>query len=224
MIARLPLRQRQAFELMLQEGVAKGDYSEIAKFLNDLEKENKPPTNFEWNDPNDHSRGVRAIAGGPGEHVPAELAGRLAFMDTAMQRMPMVRETFLRPWGLNEGMQNLAAGGGDASGRFDIPRWSGDIGLARSAVRMMVEGALRAQTGANAPKEEVLFYTQLFTPGVTDDEKSAREKLDRLEQFAQQYRALAMSGRTSDPASLTQPRATQPPAPAARANDPLGIR
>lgn len=165
----------------------------------------KPPSGFEWVDAADRSKGLRAIPGGPGEHISSEVAGRMALMETAMPGVKAAREVFLREWGPGDVGKNVASripGVGDAA-------WaSGDVGIARRSVRTAIEAALRVMTGAAAPESEVVRYESMFMPGVNDTRESAKQKLDQLETFMGSAKEIALRGRTSNPQS-TQSQATQ---------------
>lgn len=222
-VASFTREQRQQIQVLMAEN----KIEDALKLIREFSGDNKPPPGFE-RDPNNPG-GLRATAGGPAEHLPSETAARMAFLETAMRRLPSVRQAFERAWSNGDIMRNMAAGGADNSGRRDIPALSGDIGQARRDVRMIVEGALRAQTGAAAPDSEVDRYAAMFVPGATDSIESARRKLDALDEFSQRYRSMALSGRTANPASLavTPPAATAPPPanpPPAAGYRVLGVR
>lgn len=220
LVARGTDAQRESIKLLL----ATGKLDDVAKILREIEGTDRPPpTGFE-RDPN-RTGGLRPIPGGPGEHVPSETAGRLGFIDTAMRRLPTIRQTFERAWSSGDVWRNLLAGGADTSGTRDIPAWSGAIGQARRDVRMLIEGALRAQTGAAAPEEEVARYTAMFMPGATDSIESARAKIDALEEFANRYRNLALAGRTAPENRAPPPPTATTPAPSGQgAYRVLGVR
>lgn len=171
----------------------------------------KPPSGFEWVDPRDRSKGLRAIPGGPGEHISSEVAGRLALMETAAEGVKDARKVFERRWGLTGAAQSGAA---NLPLIGDVAWISGDIGRAQRAVRIAVEAALRAMTGAAAPEQEVARYVAMFTPGVNDTRESTKQKLDALETFMTKAREIATRGRRSDVGG----------APGALGSDPLSLR
>ena len=169
----------------------------------------KPPQGFEWIDPQDRSKGLRAIPGGPGEHIPEGAAGRLALMETARKGVKDARSVYERSWGVGDlarqGAANLPYVG-------DLAIASGDVGIAQRNIRVAVESALRTMTGAAAPEPEVVRYAAMFTPGAKDTVASAKQKLDALDNFMDRAAKLVTQGRSSTPQG------------SASANDPLGIR
>lgn len=161
-----------------------------------VEPRAKAPSGFEWVDPNDRSRGLRAIAGGPGEHLPSEVAGRLALMRNSRDGIRRARETYERSWGAGDfarqGAANIPFVG-------DLAVASGDQGTAQRDIRTAVEATLRAMTGAAAPETEVTRYASMFTPGARDTVQSAKQKLDALDNFIAEAERLITQGRTANP-------------------------
>ncbi len=158
----------------------------------------KPPTGFQWADPNDKSKGYSPVPGGPATQLPAEAAGRLAMMETAQKDLSAARKVFSEKWGLGGFAQELASKSG-------VGMFAGDIGLARRSVRTAIEGALRAMTGAAAPDSEVARYEDMYMPNANDNKASAMQKLKLLEDFMNNARSLVTQGRT--------PTTGTPPAP-----------
>ena len=159
--------------------------------------ENKAPSGFEWVDPSDHGKGLRAIAGGPGTHVSSELAGKLALMDAAQAGMKKTSAALLSKWGAMGSAQSMAA---NVPFVGDIAPLSGEIGIATRDVRANIEAALRVMTGAAAPEQEVQRYMGMFMPGIKDTAESAKQKLELLDQFTNNARELAYRGRGAPPA------------------------
>lgn len=165
----------------------------------------KPPSGFEWVDTKDTSKGVKAIAGGPATHVPAEAAGRIALMDAARGELPAAKQVFMnaarRGWaGGQSGQSDMW---GDVLGFYT---GSGDMGRARLGIRGAIEAALRAATGAAAPETEVKRYEALYLPQPGDTEKTAEQKLRMLETFLDQYKSITMQGRSATPGQTNQPQ------------------
>jgi hypothetical protein len=52
----------------------------------------KLPANFKWKDPDDKSKGVEPIAGGPGEQVAAEVAGRIGLAKNYLKNLPDIEQ------------------------------------------------------------------------------------------------------------------------------------
>lgn len=167
----------------------------------------KAPAGFEWNDPADRSKGLRAIPGGPGEHVSAEVAGRLALMKSAAPGVKDARKVYERAWGtgdfLRQGAANIPLVG-------DLAIASGEIGIAQRNIRTAVEAALRTMTGAAAPEQEVTRYAAMFTPGSKDTVESAKQKLDNLETFMREAEELVTRGRRSTSAPAAPRRKYNP--------------
>lgn len=162
----------------------------------------KPPAGYSYADPKDPSKGLTTIPGGPATHLPAETAGRVAMMETAVQELPKARDVLMKD------RTQLGTGvTGTLASKVNV----GDTGRAQRTVRLAIEGALRAMTGAAAPEAEVNRYENLFLPSPFDSAQTATQKLNQLDDFISNARRLVTQGRggTSAPG---------------RPSDPLGIR
>jgi GH24 family phage-related lysozyme (muramidase) len=126
---------------------------------------------------------LEAVPGGPGEQISAEVAGRLAMMQTAQQHLGPAREFFTRAWGPGDVGQALFS--------------AGDYNRHRRSIRVAIEGALRATTGAAAPESEVAQYMDMFLPQMTDSRATAMQKLSLLEAFMANAQQIIMRGRGS---------------------------
>lgn len=164
----------------------------------------KPPANYKWIDDSDPSKGVAAIPGGPGTHIPAETAGRIAMMETAAADLPKARETLMN--GRNVTGTTIPNMAGSALN-------TGEYARANRTVTLAIEGALRAMTGAAAPETEVRRYKDLFMPSALDSRETATQKLNQLDDFISNASRLVKQGR--GPAGNASP---------GRASDPFGIR
>jgi hypothetical protein len=151
-----------------------------------------------------------ATPGGPATHVPAEVAGRLAMMETAQRDFAKARITLMKGRG-EYGYESVADRARSAAN-------IGEIGQANRTIRLGVEAALRVMTGANAPEQEVRRYADQFTPSQNDNADTAKQKLDNLENFMNAARATAMQGR----GGVAPPSAA--PSSGGGNADPLGIR
>jgi hypothetical protein len=161
----------------------------------------KPPAGFRWADPQRSQ--LEAIPGGPGEHQSSEVAGRLAMLKTAEPGLVEARKVFLRDWGVGDFVRSQF-------NDRDPAAITGEIGRARRSVRLAIEGALRAMTGAAAPETEVARYEQLFLPSSVDDKTSAKQKLDALESFMRNAEEIVTRGRrTATPTATAAPGAQQ---------------
>lgn len=126
---------------------------------------------------------LEAIPGGPATKMPAEVAGRVAMLDTAMKEMPKAEEFFL-----NSG----TSFGNEAMG------WAfnaGEYGRAKRTVRMAIEAGLRAMTGAAAPESEVQTYENMFLPTPVDTKETRKQKLGALRDFMGQAKSIMEQGR-----------------------------
>lgn len=164
----------------------------------------KPPSGYEWIDPTDTAKGLRAIEGGPATKLGQEMAGKLALMDAAQKEINATKDTLLKPWGLVGSGQSLAS---KVPFVGDISMLSGDIGIASRNVRAGIEAALRVMTGAAAPEQEVVRYMEMFMPGVNDTKESAQQKLKLLDDFMNNARAILTQGRDPKGAGAAAPAA-----------------
>jgi hypothetical protein len=154
-------------------------------------EQEKPPANYRWVDEKDPSKGVTAIAGGPATELPEGAAGRLAMMRSVVSDLPGAKDVLLK----NRGEYGL--GPADAAKQI---AGIGDLGRAQRTVRVAIEAALRAATGAAAPESEVARYLDMYMPGATDSLETAKQKLKLLDAF------IANAEQT-----MTQGRSTQAP-------------
>jgi len=143
----------------------------------------KPPAGYEWVDPTNPSKGLKAIPGGPATHLPGEVAGRIALAKNSLQNLENVRDFFKR----------MPVGNVGAMVQANLNM--GDVGRAQRDVQGAVEVALRIMTGAAAPEPEVKRYTNLFMPLTTDTVETRMQKLNNLQRFLEQSIALATQGR-----------------------------
>jgi len=164
----------------------------------------KPANTHRWVDENDLSKGQVAIEGGPATDIPVESAGRLALLKTARGAFDSAKSVLMRDRGAF-GMNSPV----DVAKSFAS---AGDVGNANRSVKLAIESALRAATGAVAPPSEVENYAKMFMPIPADSDKTTAHKLGLLENFLKNQEAIAMRGRSSAPPS--QPSAS----------DPLGLR
>jgi hypothetical protein len=145
-------------------------------------------------DPENPGR-LAPIPGGPAEALPVEAAGRVAALNVAKNNLGEAKR-ILQSYTLSERV-------GSALGR-------GEGGQARRVIRLGVEAALRAMTGAAAPEEEIARYTDMFAPGPTDLPADTQRKLQLLDEFTGELDAALMRGRGG--ASAPQGTPVAPPA------------
>lgn len=128
------------------------------------------PSGYMWNDPADPAKGMTAIAGGPGEKIDAEVAGRLGLAKSFLSQLPEIKRK---------------VDAGDATGLFDGVMGKAGIGAQGEIRRQIDSGAealLRMLTGAGMNKEEAAEYTRRYKMAPLDSAKTLRSKLDQLEQ------------------------------------------
>ena len=157
----------------------------------------KPPSGYRYT-PDGQS--LEAIPGGPATKLPSGDAAKLAALQTAETSFEDAKQFYQHSDFVDRGNQMLNRG---------------EAGRAERTVRLAVESALRAMTGAAAPDSEVQSYMNLFGPSAWDTPATAKDKLDRLESFLRNVRANIEQGR--GPATGAALPEKNP------ASDPLGI-
>src|SRR4051812_15768253 len=70
-------RHHRRLEDLTAERQSKEYQTRLAELKSNRQRDDKPPTNYRWIDPDDHDKGVTPIAGGPAEKVDAEVAARM---------------------------------------------------------------------------------------------------------------------------------------------------
>ena len=153
------------------------------------------PSGYLWKDPNNPSAGVEPVPGFD-KPIPGDVAGKVAMMNMARQRIEKTRGVFERNWGVGDAAKYAAA---NVPLVGDLGFASGDVGVAARDVRTGIEAALRTMTGAAAPEPEVTRYMQMFMPNVKDTKETARQKLDGLVKFMEDAETLVLQGRGSTP-------------------------
>ena len=144
----------------------------------------KLPSGYEWLDPNDQSKGVKPIAGGPAEQIPGELAARVGMGNNFLNKdLPVLRE-----------QENLEA----ATGPIDrAMAWAG-YGKPAEIQRKFqsgVEVLSRLLSGAGMTQVEIDEKTARYMPTLADGPKSLKTKLDQLEAEIRAAGDAAMRGR-----------------------------
>lgn len=127
------------------------------------------PSGYLWNDPNDPSKGLTAIPGGPGEKVDAEVAGRLGLARSFLGQLPEIK-------------RRVAEGG--ITGPIDAGQAYFGMGSPGEIRRQMDSGAealLRMLTGAGMNKEEAAQYVRRYQFSPTDKAETVLSKLNQLE-------------------------------------------
>ena len=162
----------------------------------------KLPSGYEWLDPNDQSKGVKPIAGGPAEQIPGELAARVGMGDNFLNNdLPVLRDP-----------ANLEA----ATGPIDrVQAWAG-YGKPAEIERKFqsgVEVLSRLLSGAGMTQVEIDEKTKRYMPTLADGPESLKTKIDQLEAEIRAAGNAAMRGRGGSVSSQPDQGA-----------DPLGIR
>lgn len=127
------------------------------------------PSGYAWNDPSDPSKGLKAIPGGPGEKVDAEVAGRLGLAKNFLSQLPEIKADVAN---------------GDATGAWDATKAYAGVGKPGAIRRKIDSGAealLRMLTGAGMNKDEAAEYTRRYKLSPTDTAANVIDKLTQLE-------------------------------------------
>lgn len=151
----------------------------------------KPPSGYRWKVSDSGEVELEAIPGGPATTLPAEVAGRKAFLDEAQKATQDVYDVLFS----KNGGKTVLNRGAVMAGAIGSPGSEGR--MARDRITVAVEAALRAATGAAAPDAEVERYTNLFTPSVLDSDEAALKKWQTLNAFVRNASANIEQGRTS---------------------------
>lgn len=144
----------------------------------------KLPSGYQWVDPNDQSKGVQPIAGGPATQIPGELAARVGMGENFLTNdLPFLRQ-----------QKNLEA----ATGPLDrAAAWAG-YGKPAEIQRKFqsgVEVLSRLLSGAGMTQIEVDEKTKRYMPTITDTPESLKTKLNQLEAEIRAAGDAAMRGR-----------------------------
>ncbi|RIY03498.1 hypothetical protein D3218_01700 [Aureimonas flava] len=170
----------------------------------------KLPANF-MPDP-ENPGAVKPIPGGPGEQLPAELAGRIAIADSFLGQAGALRE-------------QLAAGG--ATGLLDRFQAGNNASSDQAGIyRQLQSGAdalQRLLTGAGMTESEAAIYAGRYLPGYTDSAESAVAKLDQMTREIENARAAALRGRGGIGADVTPNGANAPKGAAADYKTKYGL-
>ncbi len=163
-----------------------------------LDTGEKLPSGYRWVDPNDKTKGVQPIPGGPGEQIPGELAARVGMSESFAGQAPALRER----------LQS-----GEMTGPIDSLMGQFGMGARGETYRQLQSGTdalMRLLTGAGMNETEARAYAERYLPTMKDTPDSAVGKLDQLMRELEAAKGMAMRGRGG----------AQPD----QAADPLGIR
>lgn len=145
----------------------------------------KLPSGYEWLDPNDQSRGVKPIAGGPAEQIPGELAARIGMAENFLSKdLPEIRS---------------AVKAGNVTGLFDRFQAANNSGSVQARTYQKIQSGVevlsRLLSGAGMTKDEIAEKTARYLPTYTDDANSVAAKMDQLEAELNATKDMAMRGR-----------------------------
>jgi hypothetical protein len=166
------------------------------------------PPGYAWNDPTNPEAGMHAIAGGPGEKVDAEVAGRLGLAKSFIGQAPALRERILN---------------GEASGftgNLEGAIGKGGPGEIRRQLDSGADSLLRMLTGAGMNQAEATDYVRRYRFDVTDGIETRVSKLDQLVRELQSVGETVGRGRGGIDLSLpaTAPTPTDAPEPTPTSN------
>ena len=156
-----------------------------------------PPAGYEWGPIQDGRRTMVPIEGGPATKLSDTAAGHLALLQAAKPGLEEAKKYFLdpKPLLLREG-GDQAGGSLYSAGKQAIGEYTGsfEIGRQRRNVRLGIEAALRAATGAAAPETEVQRYTDMYAPSIKDSYETRKQKIEALDRFITTYEGVATRG------------------------------
>jgi hypothetical protein len=152
-------------------------------------------------DPSDPTgQAIMPMPGGPGEQLPAEVAGRTGMAGSFLEQAPDLREEIIGG-GVTGPVDRANAGWNDQSKQAGIYR----------KIKSGTDALQRMLTGAGMPISEAEQYAGRYLPTYTDNAASAADKLDQLVRELKSIEERVMRGRGGG-AQETAPE------------DPLGIR
>jgi len=145
----------------------------------------KLPSGYEWLDPNDQSKGVKPIAGGPATQLPGELAARIGLADSWLQNdLPGIKSS---------------VNAGDVTGIVDRYQAANNQSSPQAStyrkIQSGVEVLSRLLSGAGMTQVEIDEKAARYQPTYTDDTTSLADKIDQLAQEIKATRDSAMQGR-----------------------------
>jgi hypothetical protein len=156
----------------------------------------KLPTGYRWTDPNDQTKGVEPIPGGPANVLPSEAAGRIGLADSFLNNFDSIRSK---------------VASGQVTGPIDRFKATNDSSSEGAEtyrqIQTGVDSLQRMLTGAGMPQTEAAQYAFRYLPTYTDDADSMVKKLDRLKAELEGVQKRVMQGRGS-PSDASPPGKT----------------
>lgn len=160
----------------------------------------KLPANTRWLDPNNHALGVEPIPGGPGEQLPADVAGRIGMADSFISQVPDIKKS---------------VSNGDVTGIWDYTMATKNSGSPQASTYRKIQSGTdaltRMLTGAGKSQQEAEDYAMRYLPTRTDTAASVADKVDQLQKELESSKKAVMLGRGGH-------------TPSSSGADPLGIR
>lgn len=138
-------------------------------YLRSVGSRQNAPAGYAWSDPNDQTKGVYAIPGGPAEKIGAETAARVGLAKSFLGQLPAIRKR---------------VEAGEATGPIDsVLGWAGygDAGEIRRQIDSGADALLRNLTGAGMNIAEAKDYAQRYRWQPGDTVERSKSKLDQLE-------------------------------------------
>ena len=163
----------------------------------------KAPTGYRFEDPQDPTSPLTAIAGGPAEKLSAEAAGKTALVEQGLRdTVRFEKLIFDKKGNLNRGIVTLL------NSPYIPP--SGKARRAYSAIFNAINARLRLESGAAVPEPEVVRAMKAFLPAPLDDKKTAKFKVDRMKEFFDIFQETLGTGRSPAPQPIPPPPQAAP--------------
>jgi hypothetical protein len=148
-----------------------------------LDTGEKLPSGYRWVNPEDKTKGVQPIPGGPGEQIPGELAARVGMSESFAGQAPGLRER-LKSGEMTGPIDSLM-------GQFGM----GERGETYRQLQSGTDALMRLLTGAGMNESEARAYAERYLPTMKDNPDSAVGKLDQLMRELEAAKGMAMRGR-----------------------------
>jgi hypothetical protein len=120
---------------------------------------------------------LEAIPGGPAEKLAGETAGKVALYKGGLEDIKEFKKYVFDEDGKLDRVFLAKMNAPFGAGRF------ADVRDAHSLISNAIEAKLRAETGAAATQDEIDRNVEKFMPSIRDNEKTAENKIRRLEKF-----------------------------------------
>jgi hypothetical protein len=134
------------------------------------------PSNYMLRDPNDPSKGVVPIPGGPGEKRSGEVAGKEAMISTARAYLPVITDILFEGGDPAGGKINKDALWEKAGAKYLPGSMLPSGSKLGNALEIGIQAITRLETGAAMPPEEVENTRTRFEPSPLDSDDVIRQK------------------------------------------------